>query len=87
VRWDRGKDAGRVVKGPEEDIALYREGIRGMREGDYGGALGRWLTLVERNRELDEDGARKALVALLVVLGEENPLTRDYRRRLASALF
>jgi putative thioredoxin len=87
VRWERGKDAGRAVTGPEADVALYLEGTRAVREGDYGTALEKWLTLVQRNRALDEDGARKALVALLVVLGEENPLTREYRRRLASVLF
>ena len=87
VRWAKGKDAGRQVPGPEPDVALYREAIRDMENGQPDAALEKWLTLVGRNRDLDDDGARKALVALLTVLGDESPLTRDYRRRLANALF
>ena len=87
VRWEKGKDAGREVKGPEADVALYRDAIRDMADGQPDQALEKWLALVGRNRELDDDGARKALVALLTVLGEESPLTSDYRRRLANTLF
>jgi putative thioredoxin len=87
VRWAKGKDAGRQVQGPEADVTLYREAIRDMENGEPDTALEKWLTLVMRNRDLDQDGARKALVALLVVLGDESPLTREYRRRLANALF
>ena len=87
VRWANGTDSGRQVKGPEADLALYREAIRDMESGQPDAALEKWLTLVNQNRELDDDGARKALVALLTVLGDESPLTREYRRRLANALF
>jgi putative thioredoxin len=87
VRWAKGKDSSRPVKGPEADVTLYRDAIHDMENGEPVSALEKWLTLVTRNRELDDDGARKALVALLTVLGEESPLTRDYRRRLANTLF
>ncbi|HET9233754.1 MAG TPA: tetratricopeptide repeat protein, partial [Candidatus Eisenbacteria bacterium] len=87
VRWRKGKDPNREVTGPDADLTLYREGIRDMENGEPDAALEKWLTLVQRNRDLDQDGARKALVALLTVLGDESPLTRDYRRRLANALF
>ena len=87
ARWAKGKGSAREVNGPEADVALYREAIRDMENGQPDAALEKWLTLVGRNRELDDDGARKALVALLTVLGDESPLTRDYRRRLASTLF
>ena len=87
VRWRKGKDPNRQVTGPEADVTLYREGIRDMENGEPDAALEKWLMLVQRNRDLDQDGARKALVALLTVLGDESPLTRDYRRRLANVLF
>jgi putative thioredoxin len=87
ARWAKGKDGSRQITGPEPDLALYREGIRDMESGRPDAALEKWLQLVERNRNLDDDGARKALVALLTVLGEDSPLTREYRRRLANALF
>jgi len=86
-------DPERVVVGergdarPEADVALYREAISDMENGQPVEALEKWLALVGRNRELDDDGARKALVALLTVLGDESPLTSDYRRRLANTLF
>ena len=35
----------------------------------------------------DRDGARQAMVTVFAVLGEDDPLVTEYRRRLAAALF
>src|SRR5262249_49791177 len=39
VRWAKGKDATRTVQGPDADVALYREGIRDMENGEPHAAL------------------------------------------------
>jgi putative thioredoxin len=54
--------------------------------GDAAGALEHFLEVVSRNRKLKDDGARLAMLALFDQLGNEHPLTQDYRRRLQIVL-
>jgi putative thioredoxin len=72
---------------PEEDWHLYRQGITAFKKGKFAEALDAWIELVGRNRQLDDDGARKACVALFIVLGSEHELTQKYHRRFTSALY
>jgi putative thioredoxin len=50
-------------------------------------ALDEFLEVIRRDRKYDDDGARKAILALFTIMGEEQPLTRTYRQKLANALF
>lgn len=55
-------------------------------DGDHRDALDRCLKIIADGGE--ERGApRETMVAIFDLLGEEHPLTREYRPRLASALF
>lgn len=72
---------------PKEDWKLYYEGIKAFKKGKYGEALEIWIELVSRNRQLDEDGARKACVAIFSLLGSEHELTQKYHRRFTAALY
>ncbi|MCG3158392.1 MAG: hypothetical protein DKINENOH_05034 [bacterium] len=72
---------------PAADWQLYRQGIAAFRAGNYAGALEAWVEIVGRNRHLDEDGARKACVALFTLLGSEHEITQTYHRRFTSALY
>lgn len=54
---------------------------------EFEAALEAFLMVVQRDRQYDDDGARKAMLALFTTLGEDHPLTKTYRNRLASALF
>jgi putative thioredoxin len=49
-------------------------------------ALDRCLEIIAGGGE-EHDAAREAMVAIFDVLGDDHPLTREYRPRLASALF
>ena len=53
--------------------------------GDEGGALERLLGMIEDSSQLDR--AREAVLAIFQRLGEDHPLTRESRPRLARALF
>ena len=50
-------------------------------------AVQHFIEVVQTNRDYDDDGARKACVALFTLLGPEHPITQQYRRRFDMALY
>lgn len=72
---------------PKEEWKLYFEGIKAFKKGKYGEALEVWIDLLGRNRQFDDDGARKACVAIFALLGSEHELTQKYHRRFTAALY
>ena len=55
--------------------------------GNHEAAMDEFLAVVRQNRAYNDDGARKAIVAILTTLGDDHPSTTPYRQKLASALF
>jgi len=60
---------------------------RAAAEGRFRDALEVFLAAVRNGSEGDRERAREAMLKVFAVLGEDDPLTAEYRRRLASALF
>jgi putative thioredoxin len=60
---------------------------RAAAEGRFQEALVVFLAAIRYGREEDREQAREAMLKVFSVLGEEDPLTIEYRRKLASALF
>jgi putative thioredoxin len=54
--------------------------------GDFGTALTEWLELMRRDRKFGDDAGRRGLLQAFEVLGEQDPLVNQYRRRMASLL-
>ncbi|GAB4442401.1 MAG: tetratricopeptide repeat protein [Anaerolineae bacterium] len=50
-------------------------------------AMDHFLEVVRRDRKFEDDGARKAMLAIFTIMGEAEPLTRSYRQKLANTLF
>jgi putative thioredoxin len=59
---------------------------RDAAEGRFDRALEAFLEEI-RSRGENADAAREAMLKVFAVLGDQDPLTQEYRRRLAAALF
>jgi len=64
----------------------YLAALRSVAEGQYAPAIEQFIAAIREDRAYDDDGARKACVALFRFLGEEHPMTQRYRREFARAL-
>ena len=60
---------------------------RAAAEGRFEEALEVFLAAVRNGTNEDRDKARDAMLKVFAVLGEEDPLTSEYRRKLSAALF
>jgi putative thioredoxin len=78
AEWADGDAAEGALAGP----------TRAASEGRFSEALEGMLAIVrDAGPGEDRDQAREAMVKLFAVLGDADPLTVEYRRKLASALF
>jgi putative thioredoxin len=50
-------------------------------------ALAQFLAVVERDRTYRNDGARKAMITVFKMIGDEDPLTSLYRKKLMQAMY
>ena len=79
-------ELGAVADGTADLDRLYAEGLRAAAGGTFRRAAEAFLTLTERSRIYREDAGRQALLRLFQVLGGEDELVPEFRRRLARLL-
>lgn len=73
---------------PEAPVKeTYVHGIRALAEQDFDRALDHFIDVVQTNRDYDDDGARKACVAIFTLLGPHHPVTQEHRRMFDMALY
>ena len=65
----------------------YRAALDALTNQDFDSAIDHFIDVVRVNRDYDDDGARKACVALFTLLGEDHPVTQDHRRTFDMALY
>jgi len=65
----------------------YLKGIDAYLKLEFDTALEWWIDSIIGDRTVDDDGARKACVALFSLLGREHETTQKYHRRFSSALY
>jgi putative thioredoxin len=67
--------------------AEYLQAARLLAKGNFPAALDGLLDILRHDKRYRNDEVRRVFLAALEILGEEDPLTRQYRDELASALF
>ncbi len=73
---------------PENELdKLLQEGACLALQGNYKDALEKFLKVVQMDKTYKDEAGRKAMVAIFNLLGEGNPLTKEYRRKLAMWLY
>ena len=78
---------GEARANPRDARARYRLGVLFAARGGYEAALAELLESVRLDRSFADGAARKAALAVFDILGLEDPLTREYQRRLSTLLF
>lgn len=73
---------------PEEEVKeRYRGAVENMRKKEFDAALGSFIEVIRQNRYYDDDGARKACIAIFKYLGEDDPVTLKHRKTFGRALY
>ncbi len=72
---------------PDNLEARYGHGCCLAVEGDYRGALEEFLHVVSRDRNFNDQAARKAMLTVFALVGERSDLSEEFRKRLAQTLF
>lgn len=75
-----------VPEGDENDAA-FRNALRLISKGNLEAAMDGIIGILRRNKQYQNGKAHQIALAIIELLGEGNPLTSQYRRELASALF
>ncbi len=66
---------------PDEDgKALYLTALEALARRDFDIALTHLIEILQKNRYYDDDGARKAGIAIFTLLGPDHSVTRKHRR-------
>lgn len=71
------RDPADLPEAPVRD--RYAAALRALQDGDVDTALGGFIDVVQRDRSYEDDGARKACVALFQTLGEADPVVKKHR--------
>ncbi|MFC1976346.1 thioredoxin [Chloroflexota bacterium] len=77
----------KIHTNPDDVASRYTLASLLVTQEKYKEALEEFLEVVRRNRQYNDDGARKAMLALFTTIGDDDPVTKEYRRKLANVLF
>jgi putative thioredoxin len=84
---DRATVEARIAEHPSDAEAHYRLGALDAVASQWEPALEHFLETAMLDRAIDDDGARLRMLEIFHLLGDQHPLTSEYRRRLTNVLF
>jgi len=73
---------------PDSEVkGKYADAISDIRKTDFNSALTKFIEIIRLDRNYDDDGSRKACIAIFKFPGEDHELTIKHRRDFGSALY
>lgn len=73
---------------PEAPVRhTYLSAIDDVKKRNFAGALEKFINVIRAERYYDDDGARKACIAIFKFLGEAHETVKKYRREFSRALY
>ncbi|MBI1214943.1 MAG: thioredoxin [Alphaproteobacteria bacterium] len=78
---------GKIAQNPKDLQAYYDLARQKIARADLEGAVDALVTLTQKDREWEEQKARRLLLDLFEAMGPQHPLTAQGRRRLSAILF
>lgn len=73
---------------PEHDLdPAFFAAVNATLAEQYEVALPGFLAIVAKDRKYRDDGARKAMLMIFTLLGDDHPLCKQYRKQLTLALY
>ena len=76
-----------ILSGAADDLPDLREGLDALAAGDQERGLGRLEAALGVAQDETRDLIRQVMVGVFTELGSDHPLAREYRRKLAAALY
>lgn len=71
----------------EKGKTAYLEATIHLLNNEWDAALEKFIGVIQQNRYYDDDGSRKAVIAMFNLLGPQHALTRKHRRMFDMALY
>ncbi|MCH8486283.1 MAG: tetratricopeptide repeat protein [Candidatus Cyclonatronum sp.] len=75
------------ISGSGKAAEQYKVGAAALFAHDYDQALENFISVLMTDRSFEDDGARKACVAVFKLLTDAHPSAKKYRRRFSMALY
>jgi putative thioredoxin len=73
---------------PDGDVMNeYKNAIEDLKSKNFDTSLEKFIAVIRKDRNYADDGSRKACIAIFKYLGEDHPITINYRREFGSALY
>ena len=82
-----GKASAGEISGDDSMSAAYVNSLHLVARNNIPAAMDGLLDILRQDKRYRNGEARAVMIGILELLGEENPLTRQYRNELASVLF
>jgi len=76
-----------AASNPRDPRARYRYGLLLAAREDYRAALDELIESVRWDKHWEDGAARKSVLAIFDILGLDDPMTREYQRKLENVLF
>lgn len=74
-----------LPEGPAKD--RYRAALGHLARKEFDAALEDFIEVIRQDRPYDDEGARRAVIAIFRILGDDHPVTQKHRRAFSSALY